>query len=110
MGWDETRLQVARALSAVQSREIAARGTNTTLEISILEGVVALDSAQVSAVDTLGEGNLIEHTDDGNVRLGQLQRLEAMKALFFGDTASGQKGLLDIMREMPDPAELELQK
>ncbi len=105
MGWDETRVQVAQAVAVIRAREVADRGTNTTLEISLLEEIVALDSAQTSAVDTLGAGNLIEHADDGNVRPGRLQQLEAMRTLFFGDSASGQEGLLDMMRKMPDPSE-----
>lgn len=103
MGLDSAREQVARALSAIQGREIAACGTNTTLEISILESIVALDSEQASAVATLGDGNLVEHSDDGNVRPGQLQRLAALESAFYGDAATGQKGLLDTLREMPDP-------
>lgn len=103
MGWDEARDQVARALSAVQARDSALRGASTTLEVAILEAVVDLDSDQSDAVSTLGEGNLIEYSDDGNVRLGQLQRLDLMEATFFGDSATGQKGLIAQMREMPDP-------
>ena len=103
MALDDAREQVARALSGIQGREIAARGTNTTLEISILEAIVALDSEQASAVSTLGDGNLIEHSDDGNVRQGELQRLAALESAFYGDPATGQKGLLDTLREMPDP-------
>lgn len=103
MGWDEARNQVARALSAVQGRDAALRGASTTLEIAILEGVIDLDSDQSDAVATLGAGNMIEYSDDGNVRLGQLQRLDLLEATFFGDSETGQQGLLEAMRSMPDP-------
>lgn len=103
MGWDEVRDQVARALSAMQARECALRGTSTTLEVALLEAVVDLDSDQSDAVATLGEGNLVQYSDDGKVRPGQLQRLTQLESTFFGDSATGAKGLLDAMRDMPDP-------
>ncbi len=87
----------------MQARDSALRGANTTLEIAILEAIVELDSDQSDAVDTLGEGNRVEYTDDGNVRLGQLQRLDLMEKTFFGDTSTDQKGLIAQMREMADP-------
>lgn len=103
MGWDEARDQVARGMSAVQARDSALRGASTTLEIAILEAVVDLDSDQSDAVATLGDGNLVEYSDDGNVRPGQLQRLATMRATFFGDEATGQEGLISQMRTMADP-------
>ena len=75
-----------------------------TLEQALLEAVVELDSAQSNAVDTLGEGGLIKYSDDGQVRQGQLQRIEQMRAHFFGDDATGQVGLLDAIRDSEDPA------
>ncbi len=103
MGWDEARDQVARALSAVQARDSALRGVSTTLEVALLEAVVDLDSDQTDAVQALGGGNLIQYSDDGSVRLGQLQRLALMSASFFGDEETGQGGLLEQLRAMSDP-------
>lgn len=96
MALDNARTQVARALSAVQARDAALRGAATTLEIAILEAVVDLDSDQSDAVDTLGGGNLVEYTDDGSVRPGQLQRLQALDSVFFG--SDGAQGLIDALR------------
>jgi hypothetical protein len=104
VGWDEARAQTANALVSMHARRVATHATNTTFELALLEGIVALDSAQPDAF-ALGAGSSVQHTDDGNVRPGQLQQLEAMRATFFGDGASGRKGLLDMMREMPDPSE-----
>lgn len=101
MGWDEARDQVARALSAVQARDSALRGASTTIEVAILEAVVDLDADQSDAVATLGAGNRVEYSDDGNVRPGQLQRLATMESTFFG--GDGQEGLIAQMRRMPDP-------
>lgn len=86
----------------MQAREVATRGQNTTLEIAMLEAVVDLDSAQTDAVESLGEGSGIEYSDDGNVRPGQLQRLEQLETTFFGDS-SGSEGLISQMRKMDDP-------
>jgi len=99
--WDDARNQIARALSAVQARDSALRGASTTTEIAILEAIVDLDSDQSDAVQTLGEGNLVEYSDDGSVRPGQLQRLDQLEATFFGDESTGQKGLIDQLRALP---------
>lgn len=104
MGWDDAREKVSQALSLVRARDVAARGTNTTLEIAILEAIVDLDSAQTDAVDTLGAGNLIEYSDDGNVRPGRLQQLDALEVTFFGEDRTGKTdGLFVQLRELPDP-------
>ena len=75
------------------------------LDQSILEEVVRLDSSQTDAVATLGEGNLVEYTDDGSVRPGVLQRLEQMQEYFFGSDEA--QGLFDAMRAAEDPNFLE---
>ena len=103
MGWDSARDQVARALSAVQARDSALRGSATTLDIAILEAIVALDSDQSDAVQTLGAGNLVEYSDDGSVRPGELQRLAQLKAAFFGNAATGSSGLIAELRKLPNP-------
>ena len=105
MGWDEIRRNVAQGLSWVKARENSIQAVGTTLEQSILEAVVELDSSQTDVISTLGEGNLLEYRDDGALRPGQLQRLEQMKEYFFGDADT--EGLLDAMRESEDPNYLE---
>ncbi len=107
MGWDDVRQNIAFGLGWLKARENSIQAQGTTLEQSILEEVVALDSSQVDAVETLGEGNLIDYSDDGSVRPGELQRLEQLRNYFFGDSESGQQGLFDAMREMDDPNFLE---
>jgi len=101
--WDDAVNQIARALSAIQARDSALRGASTTLDLAILEAVVDLDSDQSDAVATLGAGNFVEYTDDGNVRQGQLQKISALEATFFGDTSTGQTSMIAALRALPDP-------
>lgn len=102
MGWDETRQNIARGLGWLRARENSLQAESTTFEQSLLEGIVELDSSQTDAVAALGEGTLVEVRDDGNLRSGELQRLETLKAYFFGDDA-GSPGLFDAMRAQDDP-------
>lgn len=95
--WDAVREQLSRALGALAARDTATAGTSTTLEVAILEAVVDIDSDQSDAVSTLGEGNRITYNDDGAVRPGQLQRLDALEAALLGD-----EGLLAQLRDAPD--------
>lgn len=97
MDWDSVREQVARAMGSVQGRDAALNAANTTLEIAIIEAIVEIDSDQSDSVATLSNGNLIEVSDDGKVRPGQLQRLAALKATFYGD-GSGTDGLIAQMK------------
>ena len=104
MGWEDTRRSLAAGISWLRSRETAIGVEGTTVAQALLEAVVELDSAQADAVATLGAGGLVQYSDDGQVRVGQLQRLEQMKAHFFGDPATGQVGLLDTIRTAADPS------
>ena len=101
MNWDSARGQIANALAAVQARDAAVRGASTTVEIALLEAIVDLDSDQADAVSTLGAGNPVVYSNDGNVRLGRLQQLARMESTFFG--GDGQPGLLAELRALPDP-------
>lgn len=100
MDTNEARIELARALSELHSRDSALRGTATTLDVSLLEAILALDSDQSDALQTLGAGNRLEYSDDGRVRLGRLQRLQRMRERLFG--TSDSKGLLQLLRDMPD--------
>lgn len=99
--WDDAKRSIAAALAWVKARENAEQALGTTLEQSILEELVRLDSQQGDAVTGLGSGGLVAYQDDGSVRIGALQELDKLEAQFFGDDTT--KGLLATLREMPDP-------
>jgi hypothetical protein len=101
VAWDEFHQQIAFGLNWVKARENSEQALNTTLEQAILEQVVSLDSSQLDAVATLGQGNLVEYNDDGTVKRGSLQRLQQIRKTFFG--GDGSTGLFDAMRESEDP-------
>lgn len=103
MEWGKVQQPLANAAGAIQARDAALQGSGTTLEIAILEAIVRLDSAQTSAVETLGAGGMLVFSDDGRVRPGELQQLDALEATFFG-SSDGAPGLLDTIRGMRSPA------
>jgi len=107
VSWDALRANVASGLAWLRGREVSTNTAGVTQGQAILEAIVELDSDQADAVETLGSGNLIEYRDDGSVRPGRLQRIEQIRAYFFGDSATGEGGLFDAMREAEDPAFLE---
>lgn len=101
MGWDDIRQNISRGLGWMQAREAGIQASGTTLEQALLEEIVSLDSSQADAVESLGSGRLVEYSEDGNVRPGELQRLQRLQAYFFGEGGSG--GLFAAMRAADDP-------
>lgn len=102
MSWDKIRQNIAYALNWVKARENSEQALGTTLEQSILEEVVRIDSSQVDPVQTLGEGNLIDYRDDGSLRPGSLQELDKLEKYFFGE--SGSDGVIERIKREDDPA------
>lgn len=103
MSWDTAIANVSAALARVLGTQGAEQAQGTTLEQAILEEVVVLDSSQTDAVSSLGSGNLIDLDDNGNVRMGELQRLQQMRDFFFGDDSGTSPGFFAQMGEMGDP-------
>jgi hypothetical protein len=99
MSWRDVQQQLAVGITWLRSREIAIGGGAITLDQALLEELVAIDSEQVDALATLGEGGKIDYADDGSVRLGQLQRIRRMRTTFFGDSETGATGLLDNIKD-----------
>lgn len=102
MDWDRVRQRMAMALGWIKAREMSEQALNTTFEQAILEELVRIDSTQLDAVATLGEGNLVTYRNDGSVRPGALQRLEELEAYFYGTEDS--QGLIQQLRDGPDPS------
>lgn len=104
MSWEDTQRSLAQGLGWLRARETSLGAGSMTMGQALLEAIVELDSAQSDALETLGAGGLVQYTDDGQVRLGQLQRIEQMRAHFLGDSSTGQVGLLDAIRDSEDPS------
>ena len=96
---DEAKTQLAEGVSYLRSKEIARGVKGTTLQSSIAEAIYALDSSQLDPVLKFTEGSPQYQEADSRIRKGQLQRIQDMKALFFG--GNGQQGLFDRLRESP---------
>lgn len=116
--WENIRVLVAQATSFARARETSQGIAGTTLQSSIAEAIVELDSAAVDAIDAYGDGAVILDNASGlqdaegnaigvqayllsGTDKGKLQKVRDLRLLFFGD--GSEPGVLDQLRALADP-------
>jgi hypothetical protein len=102
--WENVRSHLARAITFTRSRAVASGLSGTTLESSLAEAIVDVDSAQVSPITSLGEGDTyVEEPEgvDSGVRKGSLQKVEDLITLYYGD--DNTEGLFDQLKGLAAP-------
>lgn len=92
------RQALAQGAAFARAQEATAGAAGTTLQTAIAEAIYDLDSSQIDPVANLDPGTSQYQEGLARTRMGKLQRIQAMKVLFFGDGTT--KGVFDTVREM----------
>jgi hypothetical protein len=102
--WENIRARLARAINFTRARSVTVGLSSTTLESSIAEAIVQIDSAQFGNIESLGEKDQYLEDNSGvnsGANKGSLQKVEDLITLYYGDGTT--EGLFSQLSKLAEP-------
>jgi hypothetical protein len=97
--WRAAAENLAKAVVFLQSRQVLSESSDVSLIRAVGAAIERLDNAQTDPVATMGDEVPPAYIDTSSeVGLGELQRLEKLRAALLGD-----EGLIEVLKSLEPP-------